>query len=148
MSGAAIAVVEGAPDMKKKVKLCQFQLFLTKKDMNKKQLPAKNNFIQKDNTKYMWENDCLDPLKTFFNTFPKKKVFWLKKYVMFFSFAGPLNSFFFFFDWGYKLTQKIEESNVVGEIRKKKKGEKKRWKMKKRNPMMTTESLLSKILND
>jgi hypothetical protein len=55
MSGAAV-VVEGAPDMKKKfkkIKLCQFQLFLTKKDMNKKQLPAKNNFIQKDNTNYM-----------------------------------------------------------------------------------------------
>jgi hypothetical protein len=44
---------------------------------------------------------------------------------MFFSFVGPLNSFFFFFDWGYKLTQKIKENNVVGEIRKKKKGEKK-----------------------
>jgi hypothetical protein len=49
-------------------------LFLTKNDMNKKQLPAKNNFIQKDNIKYMWENDCLDPLK-FFQRVSQKKLF-------------------------------------------------------------------------
>jgi hypothetical protein len=45
---------------------------------------------------------------------------------MFFSFVGPLNFLFFFFDWGYKLTQKIKESNVVGEIIKKRRGRKKR----------------------
>jgi hypothetical protein len=43
-----------------------------------------------------------------------------------FFFCWAFELLFFFFDWGYKLTQKIKESNVVGEIRKKKEGGEKR----------------------